>query len=261
MDTLNRFSNRVENYVRYRPSYPMEIVPFLKEEGILTSESVIADIGSGTGISAEMFLKNGNVVYGVEPNKEMRDAAQKLLKTYTNFCSMNATAEGTMLPTEEIDLIISGQAFHWFDKQKSKIEFERILKPEGYVVLMWNDRRTDRTTFLQAYEAFIKKFAIDYLEVNHKNIDEASFNDFYDCPNEEAGLGKENYKMKSFDNFQYLDLDGLKGRILSSSYMPDRGHKNFDNMMREMENVFNRFQENGKVTIEYDTKIYYGKLK
>lgn len=251
MDTLNRFSNRVENYVKYRPAYPAEIVSFLKEEGILNSKSVIADIGSGTGISAEPFLKNGNVVYGVEPNKEMRDAAQKLLKTYTNFCSINATAEATLLPTEEIDLIIAGQAFHWFDKEKSKIEFKRILKPEGYVLLMWNDRRIDSTPFLKEYEDFIKRFAIDYLVVNHKNIDETIFDDFF---------GKENYKMKSFDNFQYFDVDGLKGRILSSSYMPDGGHKKFENMLCELEKIFSRFQENGKVTIEYDTKIYYGKL-
>ena len=252
MDTLNRFSNRVENYVNYRPPYPVEIIPFLKEEGILTSESVIADIGSGTGISAVLFLKNGNVVYGIEPNPEMRHAAQKQLKTYTNFCSTNAIAENTKLPTEEIDLIIVGQAFHWFDKDKSKIEFKRILKPGGYVVLMWNDRRTDSTLFLEAYEAFIKMFAIDYLDVNHKNLDDAIFNNFF---------GKENYKMKSFDNFQYFDLNGLKGRILSSSYMPDRGHKNFDSMMTELEKIFNSFQENGKVTIEYDTKIYCGKFK
>lgn len=252
MNTLNRFSNRVENYIKYRPDYPTDIITFLKEQQILDENSVIADIGSGTGISAAMFLEAGNTVYGVEPNKEMREAAEKLLFGYKNYKSINAKAEATSLPDHSIDLIIAGQAFHWFDKQECKEEFKRILKPGGTVVLMWNDRRTDSTQFLQNYEDFIKMFATDYLEVNHKNIDEQIFNDFF---------GKGNYQIKSFDNFQYFDLDGLKGRILSSSYMPDENHKDFNFMMGVLKKIFNRFQEDGKVTIEYDTKLYYGKLK
>jgi SAM-dependent methyltransferase len=250
MDTLNRFSNRVENYIKFRPDYPAEVIAFLKKEGLLAKETVIADIGSGTGISAELFLKEGNAVYGVEPNREMRHAAQKLLHEYKSFCSIDGTAENTNLPTDDIDLIVSGQAFHWFDKQKCKIEFKRILKKDGSVVLMWNDRRTDSSPFLQAYEDFIKMFAIDYLEVNHKNIDEKIFNEFFEG----------DYKMESFLNEQHFDLDGLKGRILSSSYMPDERHKDFDFMMGVLKKIFNRFQENGKVTLEYDTKVYYGKL-
>jgi len=251
MDSLNRFSNRVDNYIKYRPNYPHKIISFLKQKGILTSESVIADIGSGTGISAELFLKEGNVVYGVEPNNEMRHAAQKLLTDYKNFCSINGTAEITMLPTDDIDLIIIGQAFHWFDKEKSKTEFKRILKTDGSVVLMWNDRRTKSTPFLAAYEDFIQLFAIDYNEVNHKNIDEKIFKNFF---------GEGNYTVESFDNFQHFDFEGLKGRVLSSSYMPDEGHKDYNFMMSVLKKIFNRFQENGKVIIEYDTKIYFGKL-
>lgn len=251
MNSLNRFSNRVENYVKYRPDYPREIISFFKQEGLLTEKSVIADIGSGTGISAELFLKKGNLVYGVEPNKEMRLAAEKILGEYRFFRSIDARAEDTKLEKGSIDLVVAGQAFHWFDKVKCKIEFKRILKPNGSVILMWNDRRIDRAPFLQAYEDFIKMFAMDYLEVNHKNIDETIFNAFF---------GKGNYKIKSFDNFQYFDLDGLKGRILSSSYMPSEGHKDFEFMMGVLKKIFNRFQEKGQVTIEYDTKIYYGKL-
>jgi len=251
MNTSNRFSNRVDNYIKYRPDYPHEVITFLKQEGILTRESVIADIGSGTGISAELFLKEGNVVYGVEPNKEMRQAAQKLLAGYKNFCSIDGSAEITMLPTEDIDIIIAGQAFHWFDKEKCKIEFMRIQKSNGITILMWNDRRTDNTPFLRAYEDFIQLFATDYKEVNHKNMDEKIFNDFF---------GEANYALESFDNFQHFDFEGLKGRVLSSSYMPDENHTDFNFMMSVLKKIFNRFQENGKVTLEYDTKIYYGKL-
>lgn len=252
MDTLNRFSNRVDNYIKFRPDYPVEILTFLKQKGFLSSESVIADIGSGTGISSELFLKEGHKVIGVEPNREMREAAEKLLSGYNNFKSVDATAENTGLGNKSVDLIVAGQAFHWFDKEKCKEEFKRILKPSGVVVLMWNDRRTDTTQFLEAYEDFIKMFATDYLQVNHKNIDEKIFNNFF---------GESNYKMESFLNFQYFDLEGLKGRILSSSYMPAEGHKDFDFMMSVLKKIFTRFQEDGKVTIEYDTKLYYGKLK
>jgi SAM-dependent methyltransferase len=259
-DNLRRFSSRVENYIKFRPDYPKEIIAFLERESILKKESVIADIGSGTGISAALFLENGNVVYGVEPNKEMREAGEKLLKQYTTFFSVDATAEETSLPTEDIDVVVAGQAFHWFDKEKCKAEFKRILKKEGYAVLMWNDRRTDTTPFLQAYEDFIKMFATDYLQVNHKNIDEKIFESFFARPDDPVGR-EHSYKMESFLNRQHFDLDGLKGRILSSSYMPEAGHKDFDFMMSVLKKIFNRFQEDGKVIIEYDTKVYYGKLK
>lgn len=250
MDSVNRFSNRVDNYIKFRPDYPLEILTFLKQKGFLKKGSVIADIGSGTGISSELFLKEGNKVFGIEPNKEMREAGERLLSGYTNFKSMDATAENTSLENRSVDLIISGQAFHWFDKEKSKEEFKRILKPGGTVVLMWNDRRTDTTQFLEAYEDFIKMFATDYLLVNHKNVDEKIFNNFFEG----------DYQMESFLNYQYFDLEGLKGRILSSSYMPPEGHKDFDFMMSVLKKIFTRFAEEGKVKIEYDTKIYYGKL-
>ncbi len=248
--SLDRFSNRVDNYIKFRPDYPSEILAFLKQKGFLKKNTVVADIGSGTGISAELFLKDGNIVFGVEPNKEMREAGERLLSGYKNFKSINATAENTSLENSSVDLIIAGQAFHWFDKVKCKEEFKRILKPDGVVVLMWNDRRIDSTQFLEAYEDFIKMFATDYLQVNHKNIDEKIFNNFFEG----------DYQMESFLNYQYFDLEGLKGRILSSSYMPTEGHKDFDFMMSVLKKIFTRFQEDGKVTIEYDTKLYYGQL-
>jgi ubiquinone/menaquinone biosynthesis C-methylase UbiE len=251
MNTLNRFSNRVDNYIKYRPGYPPEIIQFLEQEGLLTKEKLIADIGSGTGISALPFLKNENLVYGIEPNKEMRLAAEKLLSEYKNFKSIDATAENTTLADDSIDVIIAGQAFHWFDKAKAKIEFKRILKSSGAVALIWNDRRTDSTPFLRQYEDFIIRFATDYSEVNHKNIDDKIFDIFF---------GERDYRLKVMDNFQHFDFEGLKGRILSSSYMPDENHKDYNSMLDALHALFNSFQNNGKVTLEYDTKIYFGKL-
>jgi SAM-dependent methyltransferase len=250
-DALKRFSNRVENYVKYRPHYPDEVISFLIEEKILFPESVIADIGSGTGISSELFLKNGNVVYGVEPNKEMREAGEKILSGYENFKSINGTAEATTLENSSVDIIAAGQAFHWFHKENSKTEFKRILKPKGTIVLIWNDRRITSTPFLIEYENLLQTFGTDYKEVDHKNIDEKIFNNFF-------GVGK--YKMKSFENFQHHDYEALEGRLLSSSYVPDELHHNYNPMLNALKELFIHYQHNNTVTIEYDTIVFYGKL-
>src|SRR4051794_38465761 len=169
-DPTKRFSSRVEDYIKYRPSYPVEILDLLKKSYGLTSLNVVADIGSGTGISTELFLSNGNPVVGVEPNNEMRIAAERLLKAFPNFHSVSGTAEATTLDSSSFDFIVSGQAFHWFNREQARKEFVRILKPEGWVVLIWNDRKTDSTPFLEAYEQLLKTYGTDYEKVNHKQI-------------------------------------------------------------------------------------------
>jgi ubiquinone/menaquinone biosynthesis C-methylase UbiE len=269
MDTLKRISNRLENHITYRLGYPQELITFLKKEGVLKSGMVIAEIGSGTGHSAELFLKERIVVYGIEPKKEMREAGERLLKVYPDFKSIDATAEHTTLEDESVDLIIIGQALHWFDLQKCKQEFKRILKKgvsssDTQVVIIWNQRRTESTPFLKAYEDFIKMFATDYLLVNQKNRIEKIVNDFFDSlPANQEGA----YKTQSFLYEQHFDLEGLKCFIQSSSYMPAVGHKDFDFMMSVLKKIFTRYQDQhnlldkkGKVCIEYDTNIYYGNL-
>jgi ubiquinone/menaquinone biosynthesis C-methylase UbiE len=252
-EILNRFSDRVDNYVKYRPHYPDEVFDFLESEKIIDKGFTIADIGSGTGISADPLLKRNYTVYGIEPNKEMRKAAEKFLIEYKNFKSVAATAENTMLENASVNTIIAGQAFHWFDRPKTKAEFKRILKPNGFVVLMWNDRQTNTTDFLKVYEDFLQMFGTDYKEVNHKNTqDKKIFDEF---------LGEGNYKEKTFFNFQDIDFTGLKGRVLSSSYMPNEGHKDFDFMISCLKKIFLRYQENGTVRLVYDTKIYYGQIQ
>ncbi|MFL5752382.1 MAG: class I SAM-dependent methyltransferase [Bacteroidia bacterium] len=251
-DNLHRFSDRVDNYVKYRPHYPEEIIAFLQSENVLKDNDRIADIGSGTGISCELFLNKGFTVFGIEPNAEMREAAEKILSSNRGFKSINGTAEHTTLENNSVELVVAGQAFHWFDREKSKKEFRRILKPRGNVVLMWNDRRTDRTDFLKVYEDFLHTCGTDYAKVNHKNVqDEKIFDEWF---------GKGNYKSKSFYNFQDFDFEGLKGRVLSSSYMPAEGHVNYDFMIYCLKKIFLRYQEKGKVRFEYDTRIYYGPL-
>src|SRR5580698_5790113 len=151
-NSTSRFSDRVENYVRYRPGYPPEVLEKLKCECGLTSGHPIADIASGTGIWTRMLLENGNRVFGVEPNAEMRAAGERLLAPFANFTSIAGTAEATTLPDDSLDFISAAQAGHWFDRAKARQEFVRVLKPGGWLVLLWNERVTDSTAFLRDYE-------------------------------------------------------------------------------------------------------------
>jgi len=241
-----RFTDRVKNYIKHRPSYPAEVIGYLKSEGNLRSDSVIADIGSGTGISAELFLKNGNVVYGIEPNDAMREAAEKLLSAYSNFRSINASAEDTTLPNNSIDLIICAQAFHWFDIPKVKIEFKRILKPSGRVCLIWNERILDGNPFLVEYEKLLIKYGTDYKNVRHENIDEEKLNEFFE----------NRYIKKTFPNKQVFDLAGVTGRLLSSSYTPGYDSPLYEPMLAELNEIFEKNQVNGFIEFLYFTNVY-----
>ena len=174
-----RFSDRVADYVRYRPGYPPETLDVLRDAVGLTSHSVVADIGSGTGISTELLLRSGAEVYGVEPNDPMRAAAESQLSANPKFRSVRGTAEATTLADGSVDIIAAAQAFHWFDRDRTRAEFTRILRPGGYVVLLWNSRHVDTTPLLRGYEALLQQYATDYNAVNHQNIDAAAVARFY----------------------------------------------------------------------------------
>jgi len=243
-----RFSGRVENYVRYRPSYPEEIIPLLQREASLTPQSVIADVGSGTGISAELFLRAGNAVHAVEPNREMRAAAERLLARFPNFHSVNGSAQATTLPDHSMDFIVAAQAFHWFNTPETRAEFTRILKPGGYVVLIWNERRLDATPFLSEYEQLLLTFGTDYAQIRHENIDTAALGAFF--------VGT--YATHTFAYEQHFDFEGLKGRLLSTSYSPAAGQPRHDDMIAELRRIFDVYQVSGQVCFEYDTRVHVG---
>ncbi|HLO01080.1 MAG TPA: class I SAM-dependent methyltransferase [Pyrinomonadaceae bacterium] len=250
-DSITRFSNRAENYARYRPNYPAGVINLLESECGLVKTSLIADVGSGTGILSELFLRNGNVVFGIEPNAAMRKRAEELLRTWPKFVSIDATAEATTLDAKSVDFITAAQAFHWFDRPLAKKEFTRILKPVGWVVLIWNERRLDSTVFLQEYETLLLRFGTDYAKVRHENVT-GEVAEFF-LP---AG-----FELRVLENVQHFDLESLKGRVLSSSYMPDQSHPNFKSMVTELERLFYAQQKDGIVTFEYETRIYYGHLQ
>ncbi|WP_397380431.1 class I SAM-dependent methyltransferase [Prosthecobacter sp.] len=244
-----RFSDRVENYVRYRPSYPQEIIPLLQRETGLIPQHVIADVGSGTGISAELFLRAGNAVYAVEPNREMREAAERLLAHFPNFHSVNGSAQATTLPDHSVDFIVAAQAFHWFNTPETRAEFTRILKPDGYVVLIWNERRLDSTPFLQAFEQLLITFGTDYTKVRHENVNTAALGAFFHGA----------YATHTFTYEQRFDFEGLKGRLLSSSYAPAESQPRHDEMIAELRRIFDVYQTSGQVCFEYDTRLHLGR--
>jgi SAM-dependent methyltransferase len=250
-DPTARFGNRVADYVATRPGYPPAVLDILRAEAGLTSSAVIADVGSGTGLSSEMFLKNGHTVYGVEPNAEMRAAGEQLLASYPNFHSVAGSAEHTTLPTVSVDLVVAGQAFHWFDPPRARAEFRRVLRPGKSVVLMWNTRRLDASPFLRGYEALLQQFGTDYREVVHTNVDQGKLAAFF---------GPGGFKAFRFDNVQLFDRDGLRGRLRSSSYTPPPGHPNYEPMVAEVDHLFDTFNDRGRVRFEYDTEVYVGPL-
>ena len=251
LDPTKRFSTRVENYIKYRPSYPPEIISLLASVCGLTSDKLIADMGFGTGLLTELFLKHGNPVVGIEPNADMRAAGARILAKYSNFESIGATAEATTLRDNSIDMIIAGQAFHWFDRAKARTEFQRILKPNGWVVLIWNGFHVETSPLNNGYQEIVLRYGTDYKEVA-REISGVDVEPFF-APNE--------CKCARFAFKQMFDFEGLKGRLLSSSYAPDATHPRFEEMIDELRRLFAANEQNGKVEFDYETEVYYGRMR
>jgi len=249
-DPTQRFADRVANYVRYRPTYPEEVIKILERETQLSPKSVVADIGSGTGIFTLLFLPLECTIYAVEPNAAMREAAESNTVAHVGYHSVAGTAEKTGLRNGSISHVVSAQAFHWFDIPKARKEFVRILKPGGWVVLVWNVRRLNSTPFLRAYEDLLIEYGTDYQKVRHENIGAEALEGFYCGP----------HQKKVLPNVQHFDFEGLAGRLLSSSYAPGPGDPRHQPMMETLRRNFDAHAENGTVAFEYDTEVYFGKL-
>jgi len=250
LDSTRRFSARVDDYVRYRPSYPDEVVALLERECGLTADARVADIGSGTGFFAALFLRAGCRVYGVEPNAEMRLRGERLLAGEPGFQSVEGRAEATGLPGGSVDFVTAGQAFHWFDLAAAREEFRRILKPGGWVALAWNERLVEGR-FLEGYEALVRRYGADYAGTDHRRMDSSVMDDFF-------GAGK--WRPASFPNEQRFDLTGLLGRLHSSSYAPAAGTEAYARINQEIAQLFAACQQEGRVAFRYETKVYYGRL-
>jgi len=239
-----RFSSRVEDYMRYRPSYPLAVVEFLARECGLTAQSRIADLGSGTGLLAQLFLDFGCEVFGVEPNTEMRRGGERILSGRPRFRSVAGRAEATTLPAGSVDFVIAGQAFHWFDVAESRAECRRILRPAGWVVLVWNERRA-APGFMDGYEDMVRRYGPE-----EAHVETPELNDFF---------GEGAWRVATFPNRQQFDLAGLRGRFLSSSYAPQPGKPGYEASMEDLGLLFDEYQSGGQVTLRYVTEVYLGK--
>lgn len=246
-----RFSSRVDNYARYRPSYPPKAIELLRERCGLIPGAVVADLGSGTGILTELLLERGAEVFAVEPNDGMRAAAEAQLSRYPRFRSIRGSAEDTTLAPASVELLVAGQAFHWFDPQRARTEALRVLRPGAWAALLWNERPPEATAFLADYEALLRRHAPEYTRITASRADVSTMRQF---------LG-EAMEVRAFPNQQVLDFEGLKGRLMSSSYAPEPGSAAYEPMIALLRGVFDRHERDGRIVMPYSSLVYFAQLR
>jgi SAM-dependent methyltransferase len=249
MQSTERFSTRAEGYARHRPSYPAAALDLLESHCGLSAGTPVADLGSGTGILTELLLERGAVVYAVEPNDAMRTAADEQLHGVPGFHSVKGSAESTTLAAGSVALLVAGQAFHWFDVARSRAEALRVLRAGSWAALLWNERPPEASPFLADYEALLKRRAPEYTKIVASRADVRTMGEF---------LGK-GMDVRRFPNQQILDFEGLKGRLMSSSYAPEPGHAGYEPMIKELREVFGRHARDGRVVMPYETLVYFGR--
>jgi SAM-dependent methyltransferase len=246
-----RFSDRVDDYVRYRPDYPAALLDWLQREQGVDSSWHVADVGAGTGISSKIFLDAGFRVTAVEPNAPMRAAAEQWLRSHGAFVAIDGRADATTLPDASVDLVTVAQAFHWFDEDAARREFARILRPGGMAAIWWNSRRLVGTRFLEGYEALLQMFGTDYTSVAERYADDAHMR---------AWFGAGFRGRASFQHAQRLDFEALRGRLMSSSYAPQAGHPQHEPMLSALRDLFDACAVDGTISFDYDTRISAGQL-
>lgn len=243
-DPISSFSSRSEDYHKYRPSYPEAIITYLEQNISLDSTKAVADIGSGTGIFTSLLLKKNYHVSAIEPNEEMRESAEIILKEYPLLKSINGTAEATGLKDKSIDLITVAQSFHWFDTKKTFKEFKRIARPGGHVLLLWNILQ-NRSPFLKAYQNLKNNYSArkPYLE----KIDLSAIQEF---------IGHKNITQQEIYHSRRLNQEELLGYFRSSSYSPLPGRAGYTELVKALDEIFEDHQYEGTVKLEYDAKMF-----
>lgn len=251
LHSTERFSDRVADYVRYRPDYPPALLDWLRREHGVNANWLVADIGAGTGLSSKMFLDAGHRVIAVEPNAPMRAAAEQWLGSNERFRIVDGRADATGLDGASVDLVSVAQAFHWFDPPATHREFQRILRPNGLAAIYWNSRRLTGTPFLEGYEALLHRYGTDYVSVAERYADDVAMR---------AWFGNGFRGAASFPHGQRLDFDALRGRLLSSSYAPKQGHPQHEPMLLALRELFDRCAVEGTISFDYDTRVSIGEV-
>jgi SAM-dependent methyltransferase len=250
-NSTERFSSRVDNYVRYRPSYPPQAIELLRQRCGLDLTAQVADLGAGTGILTALLLPYAARVCAVEPNDPMRAAAEAALGGDARFVSIKGTAEATTLAPASIDLVVAAQAFHWFRMPAARTEALRITRPAAWGALLWNEHPSGGSAFLADYESLLRRHASEYDAVVGSRVDEPAMREY---------LGGS-MECARFANQQSFDYPGLLGRVMSSSYAPEPGHPQHDPLRAGLAEVFARHQEDGRILFPYVTLVYFGRLR
>ena len=241
LDTVARFNDRADDYVKYRPSYPAAAIDAILA-GLRPPEHLVAaDVGAGTGISARLLGDRGVRVIAVEPGEVMRRAAAP----HPRVEWLSGKAQATGLASASVDLVVCAQAFHWFHTQEALAEFARILKPGGRLAILWN-RRSTADPFTAGYRAAIAAVggegAAERMEFTPSIVSE--------------GGRFTPVERHAFPNAQRLDLNGLIGRAQSASYVPKTGEGG-DRLLGLLRTLHARYADvHGSVTLVYETEVF-----
>lgn len=248
----DKFNGMGKVYSKYRPSYPLNFVDYLFTDVGMSQSSIIADVGSGTGILTRQLLEKGSNVYGIEPNADMRVIAETNLNNFPGFTSVSGSAENTTIDDNSVDYITVAQAFHWFDREKFKKECQRILKPEGKVILVWNTRDNENELVIENYEVN-RKYCPNFKGFSDGMYGKTNNDDFSDFFNGE-------YETKVFLNNLIFDMDGFIGRNLSASYALKSNDAQYNDYVNELKKIYEKYSNNGQLIMPNLTRSYVGNV-
>jgi ubiquinone/menaquinone biosynthesis C-methylase UbiE len=250
-ENTERFTGRVEDYKRYRLRYPKAVIETLVSRCDLQLDHLVADVGAGTGMLAELFLEHGNAVVAIEPNDDMREACERLASAWPGLMVKKATAEDTGLEDGSVDFVAVGRAFHWFNVAEAAKEFRRILRAEGWIVIASNSRVRDDSPMSVAYEALLREHGTDY-KANHERYEIIGRVD-------ELFAGGELFREEIYGE-QRLTLEELVGQTQSLSVTPEPGHAKYEGMQEALRGFFAKWQVDGIVEMKTVCRVACGRL-
>lgn len=250
IDSTKFYFGKQEDYSKYRPSYPKELFEFLVKDYNLKNKDIV-ELGAGTGKFSKIASVYCNKIYYVEPNIDMINKGKEYCNDCYNITFVNSSAENTKLPSYIADIIFAVQSFHWFDKFTVKEEVKRILKPNGYFAIIWNDWEDENNEFSKKYFKYVSEWntKLTGRKYQHKNVDDRK-NFFKD------GM----YASHIFIHSKQYNLEMLVGLSKSLSYAPKEGDIYYGEFIKGIIEIFNDYQNNDYVRFDFHTEIYIGRI-